>query len=142
MSFLCGTRGLVVLICAVLTLYMVSSCSKGSGGDGYQPVDVSTLSPKDQMFRYIDTGEASELDSLLKANPDLVNFVDDVDYRTPLHFAAALGNQKIVNVLLDNGADPLAEDINNLTPADAARQEAHVGLAQKLVEAAEKAAAE
>lgn len=44
----------------------------------------------------------------------------DAYYRTPLHLAAANNHGKVVTLLLHQGADPYAKDIQNLTPKDIA----------------------
>lgn len=42
---------------------------------------------------------------------------------TPLHFAAYKGSVAIVQLLLENGADPNARDGSNKTPYDIARRD-------------------
>lgn len=44
---------------------------------------------------------------------------------TPLHRAAFLGNKNILNILLDNGADPLSENKDGKTPAQLAHDLKH-----------------
>lgn len=126
---------LVMLICA--------GCSAPKIGDAIDQggPDVSGMSDDQLAFRYALTGDASAMQALLSSNPDVVNAIDEGDMRTPLHAAAYAGNDKIVDMLLDSGADPTARDDNGESPADVARQSAHVDLAKKLM-AAEQATGE
>lgn len=40
----------------------------------------------------------------------------DMEFRTPLHWAAVLGNSEMVALLLDRGASALAQDSVGATP--------------------------
>lgn len=137
MTFSRGSYGLVALIFVALALCMVSSCSSETVIQ--TPMDESTLSPQELVFQYVSMGEASKLDSLLKSNPDLVNIYDDTYYNTPLHVAAINDNWKIVDILLENGANPNIENIDGKIPAESALQEAHVKMSTYLKDAAAKA---
>ena len=52
---------------------------------------------------------------LLKADPKLIHRIDE-DKRTPLHVAARFGHQKVLQWLLENGADIDAVAYNRFTP--------------------------
>lgn len=122
MFMLHASRGTARLVCVALALCMASSCS-GPVESVDPPVDESTLLPQQLVFHYVFQGEASKLDSFLKANPDLVNIPEDeTTYNTPLHVAAITGNWSIIEVLLDNGADPNIENSNGEIPAESALQ--------------------
>eukprot|EP00899_Mesostigma_viride_P003108 jgi/Mesvir1/12799/Mv22849-RA.1 len=51
---------------------------------------------------------------------------------TALHYAAANGNERICNFLIDHGADVMAENLNGWTPARIAIRRGHVELGKKL----------
>lgn len=52
----------------------------------------------------------------MNANPNML----DLRYRTPLHYNAARGNTKLIEVLLDNGADCNIRDKEGFTPLEVA----------------------
>jgi ankyrin repeat protein len=49
-------------------------------------------------------------------------------YRTPLHWAAAMGHHQCVSVLLNMGITPNPSDIEGGTPLDYAKQTGHRGI--------------
>lgn len=130
-----GFRVLVALVGVSATLGTMSSCWRNVESD---PVDVSTLSPEELVFRYVGTGEASKLDSLLESHPDLVNIYEDTYYNTPLHIAALNGYSSVVKVLLEHGADPYIENQNGEIAAESALQGGNLELSKYLREAASK----
>jgi ankyrin repeat protein len=126
----------VLVVAGCLSVTVCTGCGSSrvadTIGEDQQGPDVSTLTNEELVFRYTSTGDADKLEAILSTNPELANVRDPGDYRTPLHVAAATGNEKTVKVLLDHGADPNARDDNNETPADAARQQAHLELSREL----------
>lgn len=82
-------------------------------------------------------GESSEyesftaLEEILKGctGPNLLDEVSREEGWTALHFAASRGRDKIVELLLLNGADSRKADMNNLFAADVARRESHIDVA-------------
>ena len=121
---------LVVLTCVTSG---ISGCS-GGGGDESTEVDYSQLPVEQQAIDYAAQGDVKALQPLMDEYPDLIGIYDE-NGRTLLHFAAANGHSKMVQYLLDQGADPNALDTNSETPADAARQMAHANIASILEEA-------
>src|SRR5207249_10340548 len=61
-------------------------------------------------------GRVEELEALLEEKPKLVKLVDQMDYGTPLHWAAVYGQVEACQVLLDRGADVTAVDDCDATP--------------------------
>ena len=120
-----------------LVLVLMASCS-GGGGDVEDVPDPSSLAPELGIFQLASSGNVQGVESLLASDPTLIDIQDEMG-RTPLHFAAGNGEEKMVSFLLDKGADPLIQDDNGETPADAARQQGFTGLDKVLTAAAEKA---
>ena len=61
-------------------------------------------------------------------NPELGN----IDHWTLLHTAAYEGEERLVDLLLERGANPTAISLDEETPADLAQQKKHHHLAEKL----------
>ena len=90
-----------------------------------------------QLFDFIAKGEVRKVQMLLTkdAKGNIVSGAAgispncvDYDRRTPLHLAVVEGHLELVELLLENGADPHAQDRWGLTPiAEAERQAARVG---------------
>lgn len=81
-------------------------------------------------------GDASALSDLLSdesisRDPD----AQDADGRSALHFAAGLGSEECVKLLVDSGADVDARDKAGLTPLHMAAGYGRAGVARVLVEA-------
>jgi ankyrin repeat protein len=62
-------------------------------------------------------GDLVTLEALLSKDPDLVNAVDE-NGRTPLHMAAATGQEEAVRLLLQRGADVNAADAAGMSAVD------------------------
>ena len=109
---------------------MLSGCSGGTqitapGGDG----SLASLPPEEQIMQAAGKGDMTALESLLASDATLVDALG-MNGMTPLHAAAATGQNAAVKYLLESGADPLAEDENSGTPLNAARVEGHADTAQ------------
>ncbi len=79
-----------------------------------------------------------ELLSTLLAHGAEVN-VHDRDYQlTPLHAAALMGDQRLVDALLEREADIEARDHNGFTPVHLAISEGHLELAEHLLDSGAK----
>ena len=131
----------IQLVSSVLLSGLISIIIAGCSGGGNAEVDVvdpSTLPPEEAIFEVAARGDVAGMGSLLSSDPSLLNIQDDAG-RTPLHFAAGNNQKRMVDFLLDKGADPLVEDENSEIPADAARQQGYTSLANTLMEAAESA---
>ena len=57
----------------------------------------------------------AQLKRVLTATPDVASAVDADGDRTPLHWAAARGNLRCIQLLLDGGADLAARDAHGRT---------------------------
>lgn len=56
----------------------------------------------------------------------------DISGLTPLHLAARLGNESLVRILLDRGADPSLKDMYNFTSYDHAKENSHFSIMKRL----------
>ena len=54
--------------------------------------------------------------------------------QTPLHYAATSGNIKVAQILIENGADPNAANVEGRTPIFNAAEEGRREVAQLLIE--------
>ena len=62
------------------------------------------------IFKAVENNDLEKVAKVLTKHPDKVNAVDDSD-NTPLAIAAENGNLQMVDLLLDNGADPNKEGL-------------------------------
>jgi len=63
-----------------------------------------------------------------KCNVNAIDYVES----TPLHAAAAMGEPKVVEILVKNGASPFAKDAEGLTPLHLAANGGHLAAAKVL----------
>lgn len=70
---------------------------------------------------------------LIKQSHTLV-FDEDEDSNTPLHHAASRGHAKVVQLLLDNGADIDARNSSKWTPLDCAAAKGTLKAARVLLQ--------
>jgi len=74
-------------------------------------------SRQEELFIAVRAGDHERVRAVLENQPELVH-ARDTDGATPLHYAAEAGDRRIVNVLLDAGADINARDtVFDATPA-------------------------
>jgi ankyrin repeat protein len=79
-----------------------------------------TVSPaQERINRAIRDGDNAEAIRLLEADESLIRACDR-DGGTPLHAAAAVGNEEMVGWLLGKRANPRKEDLRGFTPIDRA----------------------
>ncbi len=131
-----GIRWTAVITSLAITLISISGCSGSTVVKSDVSQDaVNQLSPAQKVWHYVGTGDASNLDDALKANPDLVNIYDDTTYNTPLHVAALNGDWNVVKVLIENGADVFAENENGEVPSESALQGGDLELSKYLRQA-------
>lgn len=120
-------------VIGLAVIYVVVAGCSGTTNADLEAVDPSTLPPQEAAYEIAARGDVSAMESLLESNPSLIN-APNREGRTPLHFAAGNNQSGMVDFLLENGANPLAEDVNNETPADAARQEGYLDMANYLMD--------
>ncbi|XP_022108828.1 ARF GTPase-activating protein GIT2-like isoform X2 [Acanthaster planci] len=86
-----------------------------------------------QLHSSVRTGNLETCLRLLSLGAQ-ANFYHVEKGNTPLHVASYSGQSLQCELLMAYGADPGAMDINGLTPADLAREEGHLELAERLVQ--------
>ncbi len=109
---------------------VVFGCSSGTDIEAPE-VNLQNIPPERIVFEAASAGDVDMLETILSSDPTQANAVLE-DGSTPLHYAASRGQDDAVDVLLNSGANPAALDENSETPADVARQNAHVDLAKRL----------
>jgi len=88
-----------------------------------------------QMLKAAKSGDADAVRQLLKLDPSLIS-AKDGDGSTPLHCACWKGNDAVVKVLLESGADVNAENNNEhwgTTPLHAAAHANQKKIAEMLI---------
>ncbi|KAL1528716.1 hypothetical protein AB1Y20_010049 [Prymnesium parvum] len=73
------------------------------------------------LLRDCANGNIDNVRKMLTAHPNLCHF-KDYDHRTPLHVSASEGNEPIVSMLLEMGADPNQSDRWGSSPLDDAQR--------------------
>ena len=73
------------------------------------------------MWSHIAQGDIESLEDWLKINPDVVD-VRSKDGRGPLWWAHERGDDAIVDLLLEYGADPEQKDSKGMRPGDLGRK--------------------
>lgn len=130
-----------VLVAGVVVLgacvFLCAGCGGGGGAaiKSGQQIDTSNFRPIDFLCAAAVEGNLSEVKNALAADPSLINVRGDRG-RTPLHFAAGGGHKEVVKYLLEQGADPLAEDENGDPASGAALEGSFTDIAQMISEAA------
>ena len=85
-----------------------------------------------QIFDAVKRGDYQETERLLSNNPNLAYARDNFG-GTPLHVASFEGHTPIVQLLIDNNANPNAVDYNQRTPLHIAAIEDQIQTAQLLI---------
>jgi ankyrin repeat protein len=111
--FLIATIGILTLACGVVNI---------QAQPGYYPPFVKAA----------QEGNFSEAEKLLKSG-ELINQTT-IGNQTPLHLAAAEGQDDMVKWLLAHEANPLAQDQNGKTPSDFATSQGHAQTAQLILD--------
>ncbi len=104
----------------VRTLYLNGAQLGWSSEDGFPLLTLAVQHQADDVTRWLLTQ---------RVNPDET----DGHGLTPLHYAAFSGNHRIVQLLLQHGADRAREDIRGYTPAMYAQRGADSPIVQKML---------
>jgi len=116
------------------------------GCSGEKSMDVQTvatssnLSPQERVLKAAGSGDMETLKSVIASDASLAT-VRGFNGLTPLHAAAAEGQNAAVTFLLEHGADPMALDDDSSTAINTALAQQHKDTAKILTDAATKGAA-
>lgn len=125
---------LVVLMLACMAGMAACSSGEASSDGKFQQVDMSQLSPAEQMIKAAAVGDLDMLNDLLAGNPALLH-VQGPNGNTPLHAAAVNGQNKAVGMLLEAGANPSLANEDGHTAAALAAQYNHLDTAKMIAAA-------
>ena len=120
---------LILAVCLLTTLF---ACSKNLPGSAQNMPE--SAAPEDKIVAASMAGDLAKVKALIESDPTLIDAIDS-NNRTPLHFAAAYGQNEVVKYLMEKGASIAAKDDNDESPIDAAIQNAHTDTAKIIVEA-------
>ncbi len=87
------------------------------------------------IHQSVKNNKYNQVKKFLDDDPELVNALDPKTRWTALHYAADGGYKKIVDLLLERGADPLAKDPAGWTPLDAAMKRGNLKVEKDLEQA-------
>ena len=94
------------------------------------------------LIRAIEEGNVKKVKNLIKKKSDINanhSYLDALSYdNTFLHFAAELGNEKIVKVLIENGARIEARNLGKQTPLHCAAEKGHEKVVETILENEER----
>lgn len=89
-----------VMVCILLSMVFCVSCNKKA---------------ESELVAAIKNGDTVKVESLIKANPSLVNEMGS-DKKTPIYWAIRYKNKEIVEFLIANGANLNSRDNIGNTP--------------------------
>ncbi|HOJ32606.1 MAG TPA: ankyrin repeat domain-containing protein [Candidatus Hydrogenedentes bacterium] len=125
--------GFVFALIVVSLAIVGVGCSGTSNDPGVGGADISQLPANQQMIEYAARGDIQGMQNVLASNPKVINTRSGPHRWTPLHMAAANGQKKAVDFLLQNGANPRIEDEDGYTADQIAAQNMHNDIA-KIIE--------
>ena len=109
-----STRSLLTGLCTLAIMLMLVGCG-----------------PK-TIHQAVKNNKYNDVKKFLDDDPEQVNALEDKTRWTPLHYAAERDFKKIVDLLLERGADPLARDPAGWTPLDAAMKRGNIKVEKDL----------
>jgi ankyrin repeat protein len=118
-------------LCMWLALVGVTGCMLSPGGHPNRLKDAAASSNTNEVNRLLDRGAGINRPSSYRP----WGGTRDVDNETPLTAVALRGNQDMVRLLLDRGADPNALDGFKRSPLEGAIQSRNLGAVTLLVDA-------
>jgi len=86
----------------------------------------------DTLYHWVVREEKSDILSFLLSKAPTFLDTQNEDGETPLHLAAALGEEETVDTLLKNGANPAIKDVTGLTAAEHALDNSHYKIGHML----------
>jgi len=114
---------LIAITLANRVLHLLPTTAEEADAESYEtpdeeaPEDLSVIGARHMMFTAISKGDLATLRKMIAVGSE-INFT--LDGMTPLHMATEKGYSRIVQLLIDHGADLLAENAQGKTPLDVA----------------------
>lgn len=84
------------------------------------------------LFWAAKKGRSQTAQRMIDAGSDLRN-IRDHHRQTPLHYAALFGHKPVIEVLVDNGAEPTSFDWSGMSPLHYAVRQSHADIAEFLL---------
>lgn len=123
-------RGIAWVLVGCFSGLLAAGCSPSAKVE----VDTSNYSADQNVFLAAATGDVATLKSLVAADPTIIDAIGP-EGKSPLHEAAAAGQDEAVKFLMAKGADPRVTDEDGNDCLNYALREGHKGTAQLMKEA-------
>ena len=118
--------------------YTPLDCAKMGGNEDMIEFLMSNTEPvleSENIYQAVENGDILKVEEIIQNNPEIINIKnDEYSNYTPLMVAAECGNKKIVELLLEYGADINAVDNNGYTPLRLAAASGYKKICQLLIE--------
>lgn len=94
---------------------------------------MTVTSRSQEIFDAVKNNDLVKLKSLVEANPQIVNAVDESG-DMPLHYAVEQGQSEMVSFLISKGADVNGSNVNRITPLHISSSSGNLEITKLLIE--------